>query len=106
MTSTLEDLATRLQLVLECLESLDNPALFRPKVAAERLGISLTQLRRLVRDGRIGTVPWGSKRMVPAAEVRRLARDGIPDATRRSSPGRLNIQKEAAMVRAALRGRR
>jgi len=46
--------------------------------AAAALGVSVRMLRALIARGEIRTILIGRRRLVPAAEVERLAAEGVP----------------------------
>jgi excisionase family DNA binding protein len=49
---------------------------FRVKPFCESIGISRTKFYELMRSGKIKTILIGGRRLVPAAEAQRLAREG------------------------------
>ncbi len=49
------------------------PAFLTQAEAARRLGVSVSTLFRMRRDGQLRTVPLRGKPMIPAAEIERLA---------------------------------
>jgi excisionase family DNA binding protein len=53
-----------------------NRLAFRVKPFCEAVGIGRTKFYELVRNGKIKTVVIGGRRLVPAAEARRLIREG------------------------------
>jgi len=50
------------------------------RAAAARLGCGRDRVRALVRSGAIKVIPWGRSWKVPAAEVERVVREGLPAA--------------------------
>ena len=56
-----------------------NPILYTRRQAATALGIGLTTLDKLIRDGHIDTVSVLGRRQIPAAEVERVAENGVTE---------------------------
>ncbi len=50
--------------------------------AASLLGVSVFTLRRDARAGVIRTIPYGRRVLLPAAELQRLAREGLQGSAR------------------------
>jgi excisionase family DNA binding protein len=44
---------------------------------ADLTSLSLGAVRKMFADGRIGTIKMGTRRVVPAAEMRRILTEGI-----------------------------
>ena len=55
----------------------DDRLLWPIKDAAEALGVSDRWLRQLIADGKLETVLLGTRRMIRADEIRRLADEGL-----------------------------
>lgn len=51
---------------------------YRTKEAMQALKIGRTFLYEMLADGRIASVHVGSIRLIPAAEIERVLRDGVP----------------------------
>jgi hypothetical protein len=94
MAATVEDLAAmmeRLEHKLDALLERERPRrrnqdsrLLTKRDAARRLGVDrCTTLETLIANGHVATVPAGREGVrIPAGEVERLERDGIPDPDR------------------------
>lgn len=66
--------------------------------AARKLGMRKEELRRLVRDGKIQTIPWVGKKTpfrIPASEIARVQREGIPSVAAAPTPKRGRPKKTA-----------
>jgi len=63
--------------------SLLPPPGYSPLAAAELLGVSLRTLRRAIDRGEVTAVPFPHRKLIPAAEVERLAAKGL----RQRAPG-------------------
>ena len=60
-----------------CMDSVEPDRLaFQVKLFCKCIGISRTTFYQLVREKKIKTVLIGGRRLVPAAEAQRLAREG------------------------------
>ncbi len=57
-----------------------NPAALSIRALAERLACGRDRVRALVAARAIKTIPWGRSSRVPAVEVERLEREGLPAA--------------------------
>lgn len=85
------------------------PALLTREQAAEQLAISTATLDRMIQRGQIHLAGSSKKRRprIPASEIQRLS---APLVLQRAKGGRksrvVDVQQEAAKVRAALRQRR
>jgi excisionase family DNA binding protein len=58
------------------IETGDAPLAYRVAQFCKLIGLGKTKFYELVRDGRIKTVLIGGRRLIPAEEARRLAREG------------------------------
>lgn len=56
----------------------ETPALYSPNSAAKKLEISRTSIYALMRNGDVAWVPFGADRRIPASEIERLSKEGIP----------------------------
>lgn len=88
------------------------PRVLTKERAAKELSISLSKLKRLLRDGVLMSVAVGRRRMVPAVEIERLATpaQATPRRHLRSIGGSSNGRKydaegEAKAMRDAIRRR-
>jgi len=66
---------------------LTQPQLYRVESAASILGVSHWTVRAWVKKGRVKTVRLGKLRMVPKAEIDRIAQDGLETNQRKSREG-------------------
>src|SRR5262249_33648060 len=57
-------------------ETSDAPLAYRVAQFCRLIGLGKTKFYELVRDGKIKTIAIGGRRLVPADEARRLAREG------------------------------
>jgi len=57
---------------------------FAIEECAQRWGSSRWTITRLADKGLIKTLPFGSRRLIPAAEVERIEREGLPASPRKS----------------------
>ena len=73
---------------------------YSPAEAAQRMGVSLSTVRRAISLGTVQTVRIGSRRLVPASEVERLCAPVVPSrkAGRPKSSG-YDARAEAAEIR-------
>jgi excisionase family DNA binding protein len=63
--------------------SLETTALLlSPNSAARMLDISRSSVYALMKNGTLSWVPFGADRRIPAAEVQRLAVEGMPCVTK------------------------
>lgn len=56
----------------------NDKVLYSPTNAAHALDISRTAVYELMKHGLLSFVPYGADRRIPAEEIKRLAKDGIP----------------------------
>jgi hypothetical protein len=83
--------------------------------AAKRLGVGLTKLRALIKDGTVQTRLLGKAKMVTASEIRRLAGEpsrtsspsrAITKTTPKSTARRLPVSSGPVDIEAILRARK
>lgn len=90
----------------------NGPDAVTKKIAAQRLSISLSKLKGMIRSGEISTCQIGGTTMIPMREIRRLAEpSSAPPAQRRNGGRRRkdakpNPRAESASARARLRAKR
>lgn len=63
------------------------PQLYRVESAASILGVSHWTVRAWVKQGWVRTVQLGKFRMVPKAEIDRIAQDGLETNPQKSQEG-------------------
>lgn len=69
------------------------PTCLKYSDAAKRLGIGLTKLKRLIKNGELRTALVGKHRMVPLSEIERLSTPDEPTAPPRRPPKSSKKQK-------------
>lgn len=65
------------------------PLLLSPNTAARMLDVSRSTVYALMKNGALAWVPFGADRRIPAAEVHRLASEGVPAITKADKTGLL-----------------
>ena len=104
MQSVVERLEVELAAVRAALARIEDrlgrptPTCLSTQEAAQRLGVGLTTMKRLIASGEVKTATVGKRRMVPASELERIA---TPDAAR---PAKVEKQRSAAWVPIKRRG--
>jgi len=84
--------------ITERLGGTDLPMVLTRERAAKELSVSVSTLKKLIREGKVFTVEIGRRRMVPSAEVLRLATP--PPAEFPASERKRRARKEQAQLRA------
>jgi hypothetical protein len=104
MERELRRISAALELITQRIGVPELPSVLTKKRAAKELSVSVSKLKRMIRDGRIFTVEIGRTQMVPAREIERLATP-VETKTRKAkkTPLRVVGADEAAKVRAALK---
>lgn len=98
----LDEILEELKRLSRLMES-PGPRLFKYGQAAKALGVSVTTVKQLIRDGELATVKIGKRPMIPMSEIERLSTPAAPKSTSSRAPRRRRGQRDAKAEAAALR---